>query len=456
MLNLLKAKSKCPRVSRLSLHNHYPILPITSTSPPAGLPARTAEKKSGFEQKLRDVACVVKQIDPEDLVILNPIGSGQNGFVTKALYLPDWNLVALKKVEIGDDDKTQQILNELQALSVQKCEQLIGLIGIYFEEGTITLVLEFMNCGSLHALLEEKCSFPETILKQILRQALLGLAYLHRNGQVHGDIKPENILLNSDGEIKLCDFGLATILNGKEKKFQQFSGTTMYLSPERARNQAWGYPADIWSLGMSVMILLGKAPLSPDPDIWKVIEFTRVPAPLLPSSFSSETISLVSRCLELESEKRPSAETLLSDLAQSSKADESLQVKWSPSPITREELFKITTSLCEYLSRNEVFSLSEIHLQHVSRLSKQLGILPETLRKEIEFKLQILPRRTPEIDTASSHSSPLSSPSSCFSLSPCSTPSSVFSPSRHLGRQLSGVTLDSLQEAENELDGDPS
>ena len=87
----------------------------------------------------------------------------------------------------------------------------------------------------------------------ILLKILWGLAYMKCEKRVHRDIKPSNLLINSNGEVKVTDFGVSAELQSTLAMCGTFVGTFKYMSPERIRNQPYSYPSDLWSFGL-VMI----------------------------------------------------------------------------------------------------------------------------------------------------------------------------------------------------------
>ncbi len=90
---------------------------------------------------------------------------------------------------------------------------------------------------------------PEPILAAITFQILWGLAYLHFEKIVHRDIKPQNILLNTYGQVKLSDFGISKVLETTALA-KTFIGSFKYMSPERVLHEVYDYSCDIWSLGI--------------------------------------------------------------------------------------------------------------------------------------------------------------------------------------------------------------
>jgi len=121
------------------------------------------------------------------------------------------------------------------------------------------IVLEYMDGGSLADVLiatqlTGSGAPSELVLGRIAAKTLAGLNYLHRERhQVHRDIKPGNILLNSRGEIKISDFGLSAELDSTKEMCATFIGTHAYMSPERLGGKPYSFASDIWSLGITLI-----------------------------------------------------------------------------------------------------------------------------------------------------------------------------------------------------------
>lgn len=121
-------------------------------------------------------------------------------------------------------------------------------------------------------MLKRAGRFPEPILGKISRSVLKGLCYLReKHDIIHRDVKPSNILVNSRGEIKICDFGVSGQLI--DSMANSFVGTRSYMSPERLQGTHYRVESDIWSLGLSLVELaLGRYPIPPpDPKELKAI-----------------------------------------------------------------------------------------------------------------------------------------------------------------------------------------
>ncbi|XP_019157768.1 PREDICTED: mitogen-activated protein kinase kinase 5-like [Ipomoea nil] len=258
------------------------------------------------------------------------IGFGGFCDVYKAFHPPSGNNYALKlqlTVTLGDDVVRQHFNREIELLPNLDHPNIIKFFGYMIDDEDdfrTQLLLEYMDLGSL-----ELKHFPnEAYLSAVAKQILSGLNYLHTRGIVHLDIKPANLLLNSQGRVKIADFGTWKILNYKSMETCKLSpGTAEYMSPERIHDlllkqglpEAHAYAGDIWSLGLSIWELyVGKYPLG---DHLKgnlaavksaISEWELMPlVMLMPDTTSLELRNFIARCLEIHPENRLRAGDLL-------------------------------------------------------------------------------------------------------------------------------------------------
>lgn len=103
--------------------------------------------------------------------------------------------------------------------------------------GIISIVMEYMNGGSLQDMLGTGGSQDEAVLANVASQVLKGLAFLHKNHHLHRDIKPANLLCTTEGTVKLADFGIARQLEDSMAKANTFIGTLIYMAPERIESE---------------------------------------------------------------------------------------------------------------------------------------------------------------------------------------------------------------------------
>jgi len=204
-----------------------------------------------------------------DLVKLGDLGRGACGVVIKALHMHTFRMVAVKDIVIFDKARRSQLMRELYALAQTPMEvpTLITLHAAFYHEGCVSLVLEYMNRGSLQEVQKKHGALSEEVLKHIAFQVTQALEILHRHNIIHRDIKPGNILVNSRGSVKLTDFGVLAALDSHEALAKSYVGTVLYFSPERL-DGAYSKPADVWSFGMTLLSLaLGRAPFDAEAEV---------------------------------------------------------------------------------------------------------------------------------------------------------------------------------------------
>lgn len=150
-------------------------------------------------------------------------------------------------------------------------------------------MMEYVPGGDLSSHLGLTGRFSETQTRQIMMQMILALRELDRCGLVHGDIKPENILLATDGTIRLADFGLAFSTRRQDTRHKATLGTPEYMAPEQVTDHIKGPESDIWALGVCMYeFLTGLPPFyadTPDAILTAIsaheqIDWTAVSVPL--------------------------------------------------------------------------------------------------------------------------------------------------------------------------------
>lgn len=201
---------------------------------------------------------------------------------------------------------------------------IVAYLTSFVHEAELFVVMELMEGGSISDIMRYK--FPdglgnnEELIATILKQVLLGINYFHKNGQIHRDIKAGNILVSSEGHIRIGDFGVSAHLieSGDRKKARQtFVGTPCWMAPEVMEQlHGYDYKADIWSFGITAMELAnGAAPLA-DCEPIKVMYLTlERPPPRLEDNahvkFSKLFKEMVEQCLQRDPKLRPDSAALL-------------------------------------------------------------------------------------------------------------------------------------------------
>lgn len=134
------------------------------------------------------------------------------------------------------------------------------------------MVLDYMNRGSLQGLVDKDIKLEEEDVAVVAYSVLQALQVLHSLKIIHRDIKPTSILINSNGQVKLSEFGIMKELiydQNNNLMTETFTGTICYMSPERLKGEKYSVTWDIWSLGITLLILLtGESPYSKVKSAW--------------------------------------------------------------------------------------------------------------------------------------------------------------------------------------------
>lgn len=219
------------------------------------------------EMSIKDWGC--RNVEVYD-IINNPVGEGTFGTVFKAYYkgpkdyaekigIPD--IVALKKIKTEDEKQGFPItaLREIMIMTRLNHKNILQLLEVVTSkpseknnyEQNAYLVFEYME-HDLCSLILNNFSYDKSQIKLIIYQLLQGLQYLHKNNVLHRDIKPQNILINNKGELKIADFGLSRIFYEftKIKRYTNRVVTRYYRCPELLLGETeYGPAVDIWSVG---------------------------------------------------------------------------------------------------------------------------------------------------------------------------------------------------------------
>ncbi|KAK9902117.1 hypothetical protein WJX75_004920 [Coccomyxa subellipsoidea] len=258
------------------------------------------------------------KISERDVRIIRTLGRGASSVVYKAFLARSGKFVAIKRINCFEREKRHQMMNDIRALCNVTEPSLVQFIGAYHapENGQIALVLEYMNGGSLGDILKKKGKIAEDALSVATAQVLQGLSYLHRyKHMVHRDIKPANILMDLSGVAKIADFGISAFVDNTLAVCHTFTGTVTYMSPERINSQPYSFPADIWSLGLTLIeCVTGRYPYDASGGpLQLMIQVVEEPVPLpAEGSVSPDFRSFVAACMQKDPYKRPTAEGLLS------------------------------------------------------------------------------------------------------------------------------------------------
>ncbi|GAX23646.1 serine/threonine-protein kinase OSR1/STK39 [Fistulifera solaris] len=276
--------------------------------------------------------------DPSCYELIGKIGQGAFATVWRA-NAPEERECAIKVLNLDHvDTNLAEIRLEVQAMRLSLHPNILTCYAAFVNETNLWLLTPLMSKGSsLHCLQRarrilrdrnEVAKMEEHIL-YILHETLLGLQYIHENGQIHRDIKAGNVLLDGNGDVRIADFGVSGWLvqgGAQQEKAKTFVGTPCWMAPEVMEQvHGYDYKADIWSFGITALELAkGYAPYAKYPPMKVLILTIQEDPPSLESyiddddddlacfeEYSRTFRTLVQLCLHKNPAKRPTCQELL-------------------------------------------------------------------------------------------------------------------------------------------------
>jgi len=203
-----------------------------------------------------------QSVELSDLTWVATLGVGGFGrveLVTGGPHNEPFALKKLKKIEIQDVKQQQHILNEKAVMLKCRSPFIVRLYQTFHTTKYLYMLMEPCLGGELWTLLRNNRRFSDSTASFYVACVILALEYLHGKGIIYRDLKPENLLLDSSGYVKLTDFGFAKQLVGEERAWT-FCGTPEYVAPEIITGKSHDQRADIWSVGILVFELITGAP----------------------------------------------------------------------------------------------------------------------------------------------------------------------------------------------------
>lgn len=263
----------------------------------------------------KDISKAVN-IKPEDYTQhfgnLKKLGQGASGVVFSAVRLADGAKVALKVAPVNE---LADLTNEMGLQAMCAHPNIVEVLDSYMYGNDVCIVMELIPGSSLTNVLGTKVDFPEPCIAYVCREVLLGLQCVHDLHRLHRDIKSDNVLVGSNGDCKIADFGFAANLTSEQSKRSSVVGTPYWMAPELIRGMNYDDKVDVWSLGITILEMTdGEPPLLREPPLRALLLITINDPPTVkdPSKWSKALQHFLSNCLVVNPKDRASAAQLLS------------------------------------------------------------------------------------------------------------------------------------------------
>ncbi|XP_047643350.1 serine/threonine-protein kinase 10 isoform X4 [Phacochoerus africanus] len=277
---------------------------------------------STFEKrKSREYEHVRRDLDPNEVwEIVGELGDGAFGKVYKAKNKETGALAAAKVIETKSEEELEDYIVEIEILATCDHPYIVKLLGAYYYDGKLWIMIEFCPGGAVDAImLELDRGLTEPQIQVVCRQMLEALMFLHSKKIIHRDLKAGNVLMTLEGDIRLADFGVSAKNLKTLQKRDSFIGTPYWMAPEvvmceTMKDTPYDYKADIWSLGITLIEMAQIEPphheLNPMRVLLKIAK-SDPPTLLTPSKWSVEFRDFLKTALDKNPETRPSAAQLL-------------------------------------------------------------------------------------------------------------------------------------------------
>jgi serine/threonine protein kinase len=255
------------------------------------------------------------------------LGVGGNGVVQELVDTRDQSKFAVKMIDVAKFRNRDAVVAEVEILrnitNSIRHPNLIAIHKVYEEHGKVYIIQELCTGGELYDAVIHRGRYSERDAADIMRQLLSALRALHKHNILHLDLKPENILLadadRDHARIKLTDFGLARMINGKQNPLENgatsMAGTVGYMAPEVITSHLYSEAADVFSAGVILYILLvGYPPFHGDSEVETLLKIARGDLQFDPEDWAGVSMPakrLVARMLEVRAQDRISVDDAL-------------------------------------------------------------------------------------------------------------------------------------------------
>ncbi|KAJ3272568.1 Protein kinase [Terramyces sp. JEL0728] len=320
--NIEKHSKAIPRKIPLKINTNLEVPPPPPikekiVTPPSGSIRKKLPKKDKLamtdSQILEKLAEMVTKGDPAMFYTkLKKIGQGASGTV----YIGKDNLtnekVAIKQMIFAMQPKKEYLISEINLMKKLSHPNIINFKDAFLVKSDLCVIMELMDGGTLTEIMEQ-VQLTEPFIATICKESTKGLKYLHDCEIIHRDIKSDNILLGTDGAVKVTDFGYSAKLTNERNKRATMLGTAYWMAPEVVQSKQYGPKIDVWSLGiMTIEMIDGEPPyFSEDPVKALFLIVTNGTPTLKNPKVSPALRKFLDVCLVVNADERASTEELL-------------------------------------------------------------------------------------------------------------------------------------------------
>ncbi|KAJ3300942.1 hypothetical protein HDV03_001579 [Kappamyces sp. JEL0829] len=240
----------------------------------------------------------------EDFQKIRTLGTGTFGRVYLARFKETDRFYALKmlsKLEVVRLRQVQHIISEKNILARINFPFIVNLLCTFQDVRNVYLLEEYVMGGEMFSHLRRAGRFSNEMTKFYAAEITLALTYLHELEIIYRDLKPENLLLDHEGHIKIADFGFAKIV---PERTWTLCGTPEYLAPEIIQSRGHGKPVDWWALGILIFEMLAGYPPFYDENTFTIYEKILAGRIVFPPHFHSDARDIVKRFLTADLSSR--------------------------------------------------------------------------------------------------------------------------------------------------------
>ncbi len=273
--------------------------------------AREAEYEKTMKRLRKEY---VGNILDERYQILEVVGKGGMACVLKAKDIAMNRIVAIKILdsELNEDPAAvERFKNESQAIAMMSHKNIVTVYDVAFHDDMKYIVMEFLHGKTFEKYLSQKETLPWKEACYYMYKILGALEHSHQNGIIHSDVKPQNMMVDKDGEIMLTDFGIASVsseISGTNNFPKEALGTAYYMSPEQAQGKPVTVQSDVYSVGVILYeAIAGRLPFV-DSDPYVVMEKHISETAVSPASYADDIpdglVQIITKAMRKNADER--------------------------------------------------------------------------------------------------------------------------------------------------------